>query len=91
MDLQAISKDHGGANFQFGWSTFASVALLFSVCKPCFTGTLPDDKMASGRLDPDGFPFIGTYLQEGDPFYRYLCGRGSGVHHVGVERSSTKV
>ena len=24
-------------------------------------------KVASGRLEADGFPAIGTYLQEGDP------------------------
>ena len=28
--------------------------------------------MAAGRLDSDGFPYIGTYLKEGDPFYRYM-------------------
>ena len=34
-------------------------------------GVLPGDKVASGRLEADGFPAIGTFLQEGDPLYRY--------------------
>ena len=33
-------------------------------------GVLPGDKVAGDRLEPDGFPAIGTYLQEGDPLYR---------------------
>ena len=35
-------------------------------------GVLPGDREAAGKLDQDGFPPIGTLLQEGDPFYRYL-------------------
>ena len=34
------------------------------------TGTLPDEESAgSSGLQANGFPPIGTYLQEGDPFY----------------------
>ena len=34
------------------------------------TGTLPDEESAgSSGLEANGFPPIGTYLQEGDPFY----------------------
>ena len=61
--------------------TFSLVSpqLLLLPCRFQFislvsTGTLPDDKMVSGRLEPDGFPSIGTYLQEGDPFYRCCYG-----------------
>jgi hypothetical protein len=35
------------------------------------SGVLPGDKVAAGRLEADGFPAIGTFLQEGDPLYRY--------------------
>lgn len=35
----------------------------------CYSGILPDDKAVAGKLDPDGFPPVGAYLQEGDPFY----------------------
>lgn len=35
----------------------------------CYSGVLPDDKAVAGKLDPDGFPPVGAYLQEGDPFY----------------------
>lgn len=37
-----------------------------------FSGVLPGDRVAAGKLEDDGFPAIGTYLQEGDPFYRYV-------------------
>ena len=37
-----------------------------------FLGVLPGDRVAAGKLEDDGFPAIGTYLQEGDPFYRYV-------------------
>lgn len=35
----------------------------------CYSGIFPDDKAVAGKLDPDGFPPVGAYLQEGDPFY----------------------
>ena len=41
------------------------------VCTKFCSGVLPGDKVASGRLEADGFPAIGTFLQEGDPLYRY--------------------
>ncbi len=34
-------------------------------------GMLPGNKEGSS-LEPDGFPQIGTLLQEGDPYYRCL-------------------
>ena len=41
------------------------VLLIFVCC----SGVLPDDKAVGGKLDADGFPPVGAYLQEGDPFY----------------------
>ena len=42
----------------------SQVPLLFG-CSP------KDEKVTSGKLDIDGFPPIGTYLEEGSPYYRY--------------------
>ena len=42
----------------------SQVPLLFG-CSP------KDEKVTSGKLDIDGFPLIGTYLEEGSPYYRY--------------------
>ena len=36
----------------------------------CIPGTLSGDRKTENKLDPDGFPPIGTLLQEGDPYYR---------------------
>ena len=57
-----------------------TVRLLFIVCLCLFMffvfivyviveGYAQGDKIAD-KLDVDGFPSIGTYLTEGDPFYR---------------------
>ena len=46
-------------------------SIACSLCV-CLTGVLEGDKIATGRLEADGFPAIGTYLQEGDPLYRYI-------------------
>ena len=35
-------------------------------------GVLPGSKETADKLEEDGFPAIGTYLQEGDPLYRYV-------------------
>ena len=37
-----------------------------------FTGIIPGDQKTEGKLDPDGFPPIGTLLQEGNPYYWYV-------------------
>ena len=34
-----------------------------------FLGCLPNDARVSGKLDNDGFPPIGTKLENGDPCY----------------------
>ena len=35
-------------------------------------GCLPDNShFLGGRLTKEGLPHIGTFLQKGDPFYRY--------------------
>ena len=52
-------RERGGRKRQTERSMFISTA-----------GVLPGDKVAGDRLEPDGFPAIGTYLQEGDPLYR---------------------
>jgi len=36
------------------------------------TGIISGDPKTDGKLDPDGFPPIGTLLQEGDPYYWYM-------------------
>ena len=41
------------------------LCLLFVIVE----GYAQGDKIAD-KLDTDGFPSIGTYLTEGDPFYR---------------------
>lgn len=32
----------------------------------------PDVRLSEGKLDADGFPFIGSTLTQGDPFYSYV-------------------
>ena len=43
----------------------------------CYTNTvigiIVGDQKTEGKLDPDGFPPIGTLLQEGDPYYWYVA------------------
>ena len=36
-------------------------------------GIIAGDQKTEGKLDPDGFPPIGTLLQEGDPYYWYIA------------------
>ena len=36
------------------------------------TGIIAGDRKTEGKLDLDGFPPIGTLLQEGDPYYWYI-------------------
>jgi len=35
-------------------------------------GIISGDKKTEGKLESDGFPPIGTLLQEGDPYYWYV-------------------
>lgn len=32
-------------------------------------GILPGDTLAAEKLQADGFPAVGTYLKDGDPYY----------------------
>jgi len=38
-------------------------------CTSVIPGILPGDIKTQDKLDQDGFPPIGTLLQEGDPYY----------------------
>jgi len=46
-----------------------STCLVLFEVQLCIPGTLPGDIKTEDKLDPDGFPPIGTLLQEGDPYY----------------------
>ncbi|XP_071484043.1 DNA-directed RNA polymerase I subunit RPA2-like [Diadema antillarum] len=39
---------------------------------PAVFGCNVDDPRVKGQLDQDGFPPVGTVLQQGDPFYAYI-------------------
>ena len=48
------------------------VSLIYNYPYATFSplGAPPGDKViTTGKLDADGFPSIGTYLCEGDPYY----------------------
>ena len=47
---------------------FLSHILTQSVLAGCSPN---DERVISGKLDVDGFPPVGTYLEEGAPYYRY--------------------
>ena len=47
---------------------FPSYILTQNVLAGCSPN---DERVISGKLNVDGFPPVGTYLEEGAPYYRY--------------------
>ena len=51
---------------------YKNKVIILGCCICCLdVGCSPGEKaVVSGALEEDGFPSIGTYLTDGDPYYR---------------------
>ncbi|XP_065889347.1 DNA-directed RNA polymerase I subunit RPA2-like [Dysidea avara] len=72
MILNKASHERGFAHATVYKSELIDISKFGDKKNPVYFGTFPGDVKTEDKLDPDGFPPIGTLLQEGDPYYCFI-------------------